>query len=286
MEFPFVKMHGAGNDFVVVDGRSGEYPFEEIRKITPHLCNRRTGIGADGLLMLGASAKQDYAMHYLNADGSPAGMCGNGARCLALFAFMQGLERKLTFEVGETVYRAVVHKQYVSIHFPVHPEPEELTIDDNLWLNINTGTEHVVSIDDRYATASDETFRQIGRRIRNRSDLFPSGTNVNFAHVIDENRLSLTTYERGVEDLTLACGTGAIATAIGWHYRKVHLGDPGDPAGCTEGHREHYIQVDCPGGPLEVSFDTYCEKNDDICNYTKIALHGPAVAVYEGRFPA
>ncbi len=294
-ELEFVKMHGAGNDFIVMDARADDFPYGDVRKRTAELCHRRTGIGADGVLMLGRSDISDYAMHYLNADGSEAGMCGNGARCLARFAVMQGFSVNLTFEVRGTIYRSEVQDDYVSVHFPVDPQPRIITIEDRSWCELNTGTEHVVSIDPEHAEASEEIFRQTGRRIRNRSDLFPAGTNVNFAHIINENRVNLVTYERGVEDLTLACGTGAIATAITLKFLNNVGYNPGEsgpfssaiPDSPVEsnssepGETEHHVQVDCPGGPLEVSFKEH--RHGKRQQYLNIILHGPAVTVYHGR---
>lgn len=277
----FEKMHGAGNDFVVMDARPADFPFEDVKKRTPDLCHRKTGIGADGILMLGRSQDYDYTMHYLNADGSEAGMCGNGARCLAGFAVQQGLPKKLKFQVRETVYRAEVHNDYVSVHFPVTPEPVWREIEGKNWCEVYPGTEHVVSIDPAHATASDDNFRQTGRRIRNRSDLFPVGTNVNFAHVVNENRLKLVTYERGVEDLTLACGTGAIATAIAREFQKVTEGFYAEHTNKKTELTEHHIQIENPGGPLEVSFEMHHRNRKPL--FKNIVLLGPVVSVFHGQ---
>ncbi len=274
----FVKMHGAGNDFIVMDARATDFPFEDVRQRTPDLCHRRTGIGADGILMLRTSDDSDFTMHYLNADGSEAGMCGNGARCLARFAAGLGMPDKLRFHVGKHHYKAEVHDEYVSILFPMKPRPVKRVIDGVDWYEIHSGTEHVVSVDPKYMKASDATFRKTGCNIRNRIDLFPAGTNVNFASVINQNGLRLVTYERGVEDLTLACGTGAIATAIAHIFINLRSTPPDDK---TQ-FKEHHIQVECPGGPLEVSFNHICSKSQS--TFENIVLHGPAVAVYQGQF--
>ncbi len=279
--YHFVKMHGSGNDFILMDARSNHFPFEKIKEQAPELCKRRTGIGADGILMLGSSRKYDYTMHYLNADGSEAGMCGNGARCLAKYAFEQGFSRKLSFEVRDNLYQADVKDGYVSLYFPVKPEPKIRMINEVNWYELNAGTEHVVSIEPDYADTTDEEFRAVGQHIRNRTDLFPVGTNVNFSHIVNENRLKLVTYERGVEDLTLSCGTGAIATAVAYDFMK---NQPEYPSGSEANPdiKEQYIQIDCPGGPLEVSFKA-CNYNNKRL-YQNIILHGPAVSVYQGHF--
>ncbi len=274
----FVKMHGAGNDFVVMDGRAADFPLAEILQRIPELCHRRTGIGADGALILRPSDRSDYTMHYLNADGSEAGMCGNGARCLARFATGLGLPDTLQFHVNDLLYRAEVFKHYVSVHFPVEPVPVTMEIDGEVWYQINTGTEHVVAIDPKFLKAPKRLFREKGRLIRNRIDLFPSGTNVNFASTLEQNRLQLVTFERGVEDLTLACGTGAIATAIA----RCHTNTLENPEDSGPTVKEHHMQIDCPGGPLEVSFSVARDRVQSI--YKNIILHGPAVRVYEGQF--
>lgn len=277
-QIPFTKMHGAGNDFIVIDGRDGDFPLSRILEKVPELCHRRTGVGADGILILCPSRTSDYTMRYLNADGSEAGMCGNGARCLARFAANNGLPDKLEFHANDLLYRAEVFEHYVSVHFPVEPVPETMQIDGETWFEVNTGTEHVVAIDPKYLKAPDRLFREKGRVIRNRIDLFPTGTNVNFATVLEQNRLRLVTFERGVEDLTLACGTGAIASAIARCHSNA-MEDPEEPGSAV---KEHHMQVDCPGGPLEVSFSV--ARDNDRSVYKNIILHGPAVTVYQGEF--
>ncbi len=273
----FVKMHGAGNDFIIMDARSADFPVPGVLARVPDLCNRRTGIGADGVLLLLPSDDTDYTMQYFNADGTEAGMCGNGARCLARFAMDRGLPGKLVFTANKLHYRAEVYDQYVSVHFPVEPDPVIKTIDGVTWFVIHSGTEHVVSIDPKYLNSPDRFFREKGRLIRNRVDLFPAGTNVNFASILEQNRLRLVTYERGVEDLTLACGTGAIATAIARCY--LNINEKSDALPTSE--MDHHIQIECPGGPLEVSFSVALKHDKPV--YKNIILHGPAVTVYEGR---
>ena len=276
-QLDFTKMHGAGNDFIVMDGRKQGFPLNMIREKASLLCNRRTGIGADGLLILGPSDISDYHMHYFNSDGSEAGMCGNGARCLAMFASEKGFPKQAFFKTDNAEYRADVHDHYVSIYFPDVHQPETIQIENESWCDIHTGTRHVVSISQDYAREPVETFRLTGKRIRNRADLFPDGTNVNFAHILDQNRLKLVTYERGVEDVTPACGTGAIATAITHTYlRQATPSSPDYPIAS-----EHHIQIECPGGPLEVSFGVTRKANNSFF-YNNIILHGPAVSIYNG----
>jgi diaminopimelate epimerase len=276
-QIEFVKMHGAGNDFIVMDARDHDFPLNRVLENTSRLCQRRTGVGADGILLLCPSDSSDFTMQYLNADGSEAGMCGNGARCLARFARDIGLPANLTFHTNGLLYRAEVFEHYVSVHFPVKPVPSRMVIEGETWYALNTGTEHVVGIDPKYLESPDRLFREVGRRIRNRIDLFPTGTNVNFASILEQNRLRLVTYERGVEDLTLACGTGAIATAI----TRSHIGDLEGATETDTMSREHHVQIECPGGPLEVSFTASRDGARSV--YQNIVLHGPAVTVFSGR---
>ena len=279
--YPFVKMHGAGNDFVVMDARVPGFSMQTIREKTPLLCNRRKGIGADGVLMLNHSSRAHFAMHYLNRDGSEAGMCGNGARCLSRFAVDLGYPSKLQIDVHGHEYQAEVHHGYVSIRFPVKPEPEKILIDDELWYKIRPGTEHVVRIDSEYSGQETAMLGLKGKQIRNRTDLFPEGTNVNFSEIIHENHLKLYTYERGVEEITQACGTGAIAASIALDFQKANHAPNATHREESDGVTEHHVQVDCPGGPLEVSFEA-ARKNDKHI-YQNIVLHGPAVSVYRGQ---
>ena len=147
----------------------------------------------------------------------------------------------------------------------------------------------MVSINATYKNTSDDQFRKTGKRIRNKTDLFPKGTNVNFAYATEQNRLQLVTYERGVEDLTLACGTGAIATALAWDYckRTDHRACEGkqtdhfEPLPHLEETLSNHVQLDCPGGLLEVSFNVTLKKGGE--RYDNIVLHGPAVEVFDGR---
>lgn len=268
----FTKMQGAGNDFVIIDNRDGTYPTEKIINLTPEICNRHFGVGGDGVIALQppAASNVDYTMLYRNADGSDAGMCGNGARCLALFASENSFNSNLTFNVHDTIYRAVVGPQnQVEIGFPFEVEVEQITLDDSTVLQVNTGTEHVVKQIPAAELKNDDQLIENGRKLRQAEQFNPPGTNVNFIHGISENTLLLRTYEKGVENLTLACGTGAIASAIAWHHMQA-LG----------GRNYHSIIVKADGGTLQAGF--HYDEEENI--YRNIKLTGQAQFVFTGRY--
>ncbi|MTI89667.1 MAG: diaminopimelate epimerase [Balneolaceae bacterium] len=268
-ELKFYKMQGAGNDFVVFDNRDYGFTLNEIIEITPRLCNRKFGIGADGLMALAPPQlpNTDYTMIYRNADGSDAGMCGNGARCLSLFANRQGFEAEQRFNVHQNIYKAIVSSQEkVSIHFPVTVHTEQLEIDNELFIKANAGTEHLVCFVEENSLKDEDHLVEEGRNIRMNDKVNPPGANVNFVYIAGKGRLSLQTYERGVENLTLACGTGALASAIAAHDWE------------EKGESHAHYQVSVKGGELESTFDF----NTDEQSYNNLILTGPAYFVFEG----
>ena len=270
----FHKMEGAGNDFVVIDNREYGFTLDEIVAFTPKLCDRKFGVGGDGILVLepSSSSDVDFTMIYRNADGSDAGMCGNGGRCLAMFAAHHGFGNKQRFNVHDAVYQAEVDKieQQATIHFPDVLAPTWIEVKGTRLLQIYTGTEHVVCFTERTKLEDEEDLVSMGRSIRQHETLNPPGTNVNFVSVDDESSIHLQTYERGVEDLTLACGTGAMASAISAHFLM------------GAEYTETTTTVHVKGGDLGVSFSY----DDDSKTYKKLALSGPARFVFEGTFNA
>ena len=266
----FHKMQGTGNDFVVLDNRNLKLSENEIIRLTPQLCDRKYGIGADGLLQLEISQKKgvDFTMIYRNADGSDAGMCGNGARCLAMFAAHHGFKDRVSFNVHNAVYKATINKaeELVIVHFPDIEPPNWIEIDNHKLIQVYPNTEHVVCLTAKHALEEEQDLIDLGTTIRNADVLKPQGTNVNFVHIQQDNSILLQTYERGVENLTLACGTGAIASAIAVHFVS------GSEAG------ESSIAVLVKGGELEVNFTFDSEFN----SYKNVTLKGPARFVYEG----
>jgi diaminopimelate epimerase len=216
IEIPFTKASGAGNDFVIVDNRDKFLPAD-LSTFARRICSRHFGVGADGLLILDNSSSAHFKMHYYNSDGSYGGMCGNGGRCLARYAFTNGITpRKMSFESLDFIYRAEVIDDLVSLSMkdplglrPLPTHPWGATISRAFY--IDTGSPHVVAF---VAGVKDIAVASLGSRIRHDPLFAPSGTNVNFVEVMSNNSLRLRTYERGVEAETLACGTGTVAAGI------------------------------------------------------------------------
>lgn len=269
-------MNGAGNDFVVIDNRFYHFSDEELVDLAPRLCRRRFGIGADGLLAFSLPVEygHDYRMRYVNGDGSIGTMCGNGARCLARFARRAGLASpELIFETDAGVFRAQVPDDdegpvRIYLGAPRHFAPDRHfegiaeTVGSDahyIW----TGTEHLVCfVDDLEAVP----VKLWGRRIRRDHELAPAGANIDFVQVSDGGsaRLAARTFEKGVEDETYACGTGAVAAAV-----VARL------LGRLDGDR---IEVDMPGGRLVVGFRL------EGATISELYLEGPADVVYRGTF--
>jgi diaminopimelate epimerase len=213
----FWKMNGSGNDFILIDNRDGSVAEEEMGLLVERICRRRESVGADGLIFVTRSDRFDFAWRYFNADGGEVEMCGNGSRCVARFAYLKGIAKsKLTFETLAGPVSAEVMGRDVKV---LMPDPSSLEMDIDLsreagWLNvdfINTGVPHAVVQVDNLSTHP--VFEQ-GRSIRYHNMFSPEGTNADFMKVLGPNMLEIRTYERGVEDETLACGTGAIASAL------------------------------------------------------------------------
>ncbi len=255
----FVKMHGAGNDFVVIDNRESRFRLDEIIAFTPRLCDRRTGIGADGILVLDASQKADFAMIYRNADGSDAGMCGNGGRCIAAFAISNGFPATHRFECNSRVYEASQHDQNIRLSFPVTTIVTPIAD----GFRIDTGTDHVVVPVTSAELLDSAALIDRGRTLRHRHN-----ANVNFVCARhNEPMVDIVTYERGVEDLTLACGTGALAAATWWH----HAFGKNIPS-------LNQFPVVSKGGTLSVDLAF----NPVSPSYKNYHLTGPAIRVFEG----
>ncbi|MFN1833659.1 diaminopimelate epimerase [Balneola sp. MJW-20] len=264
----FSKMEGAGNDFVVIDNREYRLSMNEIIDLAPCLCNRRFGIGADGLLVLQENEDPDldFTMIYRNADGSDAGMCGNGARCLCMYAHHHGFPSNLTFNVHDNIYTAEVRKSEVCIRFPVTVKTQELEINDRPLIKADAATEHLVCMVPESDLEKEDELVRTGRSIRNHELVLPEGSNVNFVSVTGRHSLKLQTYERGVEDLTLACGTGSLAASIAAHHDS--QSDETDPV----------YEVQVKGGKLNAGFHF----DADTRTYAKLTLTGPAHFVFKG----
>lgn len=269
----FAKMQAAGNDFVFINNLDEAFSKEKIIHLTPALCDRHFGIGADGVVVLQPPQldEVDCTMLYRNADGSDAGMCGNGARCFALFAQRAGFDKdELIFNVHDSIYKATfMAENQIKITFPIQTEVNEVVVEGETMLQIFTGTEHIVKKLSALDLKNGDLIKKQGRTLRNADVFRPKGTNVNFIHPLSKNTLFLRTYERGVEDLTLACGTGSIASAVAWHY----LQDPENTC-----HHSTIIQTD--GGTLQIGFEYHKESD----TYSGLTLTGEAHFVFDGNY--
>ncbi len=215
-EISFTKMSGAGNDFVVIDNLDGKIEFDKSQLVIA-LCSRRYGVGADGLLLLERSGSADFFMRYYNADGSYGGMCGNGGRCVARFACITGIaKQRMKFEALDFVYEAEVTNASVKLwmRVPTSLRPNILvTLDGEEFSGhfVDTGSPHFVIECSDLASADVVHF---GRAIRRHPVFGADGCNVNFVSRQEDGSVGIRTFERGVEAETLACGTGAVASAI------------------------------------------------------------------------
>jgi diaminopimelate epimerase len=262
----FTKMNGAGNDFVLFDNRGGEIALdaEQIAR----LCDRHRGIGADGVLLLEkAQNGADFRMRYYNADGGEAEMCGNGARCFARFADRAaGPLRQVSFETPAGVIGAMIEGELVKL---LMSQPNDLRLNlvvpldgNDLCLHyVDSGVPHVVV---PVANIDSVDVRSLGAALRHHPSFAPRGANANFVEERGPHSIAIRTYERGVEDETLACGTGVVASAI--IFAATHNGVSGP------------IDVLVRGGDtLQVEFDRNGEQ------FTNVTLTGPADFVFEGE---
>ncbi len=241
---PITKMSGSGNDFILTDNRNQQIPERKMVGLARALCRRRVSVGADGMIFIQPSDRYDFRWRFFNADGSEAEMCGNGGRCAARFAALSGIAGPtMTFDTLAGPIQAWVAGDQVKLQMTeprdyrpalkVEVEGRPLTLDF-----INTGVPHVVLVVDDLEAVD---VRGLGRIIRFHPAFQPAGANVNFLQKVRPGELSLRTYERGVEDETLACGTGSVAAAA-----VIYL----------QGLSESPIQVHTRGGEvLTVYFD-------------------------------
>jgi diaminopimelate epimerase len=217
MKIPFMKMSGSGNDFILIDHRESFLKEDRLKEFIRKVCRRRISVGADGLILIEQSKKADFKWRYYNADGSEAEMCGNGGRCVARFAYLKGIAGpSLKFETLAGILSAQMDGKKVKLEMT---KPFGLKLDETIFIDgeeqifssINTGVPHAVLFAEDLEGLD---IIRIGRAIRYHSFFAPSGTNANFVRVEKDSQLLIRTYERGVEDETLACGTGAVASAL------------------------------------------------------------------------
>jgi diaminopimelate epimerase len=217
MKIPFTKMSGSGNDFILIDHRTPFLDEAGLKGFVQKACRRRVSVGADGLILVERSKKADFKWRFFNADGSEAEMCGNGGRCVSRFALLKGIAGpSLTFETLAGILSARVDGKRVKLELT---KPFGLKLDEALIVegkkeivsSFNTGVPHAaVFLEDLEGI----DIIKMGRGLRYHSHFSPKGTNADFVRVEKNSRLSVRTYERGVEDETLACGTGVVASAL------------------------------------------------------------------------
>jgi diaminopimelate epimerase len=216
-KIPFCKMQGSGNDFILIDDRKGILKGKNLKSLARTVCDRHYSVGADGLIVIVPSRKADFKWRFFNADGSEAEMCGNGSRCAARFAFLRKIaKRNMAFETRAGIIRAEVKAETVKVQLTnANSLRKHISIPFKGGARtghfINTGVPHVVYLSHELAKEDVDGF---GRRTRYHDLFKPAGTNVNFIQVQGKHKLSIRTYERGVEGETLACGTGSVAAAL------------------------------------------------------------------------
>lgn len=251
----FYKYQGTGNDFVMIDNRNNSFPKDNT-ELVAKLCDRHFGIGADGLILLENDSETDFRMVYYNSDGNQSSMCGNGGRCIVAFAKQLGIiQNQTTFIATDGLHFATIENDVVSLQMTA---VNEVKINEN-YVFLDTGSPHHVVLADDLEHLDVKTE---GAKIRY-SDLYgKAGSNVNFVKQTGENSFAVRTYERGVEDETLSCGTGATAVAIAVNALNKTTSDQ--------------ISIKVMGGELKISF----RKTD---KYENVFLTGKAEYVFEGK---
>ena len=269
----YTKMHGAGNSFILTDALHGQLQGEDLSILALHLCDKKTGPGADGLIVLTPAPDADFGMLFYNADGSLGEMCGNGARCLARYGVEHGLVRdpqaiRIRATAGLVYGRRISEELYeVRLNDPsVVDLHRYVRVGEHFWdcayLELGEpGIPHAVLEVASHAFDEPDALRKLGSALRH-SPSFPKGANVSFACVTGERSVRAVTFERGVEDFTLACGTGSGATAAALLLRARVKGSP--------------VTVDMPGGRLSVALRREGDTVRDLL------LTGPTAVVEEG----
>nr|WP_294992100.1 diaminopimelate epimerase [uncultured Sediminibacterium sp.] len=255
MTIQFYKYQGTGNDFVIIDNRNGAIQLSTAQ--INHLCDRRFGIGADGLMLLNTLSGYDFEMKYYNADGRESSMCGNGGRCLTRFAYDMGIHK--------TTYRFLAidgdHEAEITDHGWIRLKMQDVhevkeTHGDAV---LNTGSPHYVKTVQNIMDL--DVFHE-GRHIRNSKDFVAEGINVNFVEA-ENKHIIVRTYERGVEDETFSCGTGVTAAAIVFAHNEKGF---------------NRVDVKTKGGSLAVEFEKHSDQD-----FTNVWLCGPAEFVFKGE---
>jgi diaminopimelate epimerase len=261
----FYKMSGSGNDFIIIDNRDLSLNVGDLPTFARRVCERKISVGADGLFLIEPSKKVDFKWQFFNSDGSVAEMCGNGSRCVARYAYLKGIApAKMSFETIAGIISAEVNNAVVKVRLTEPSEVQsigKLIFDDCQFVLdcVDTGVPHAVAFVDNLETC---TVFEWGRKIRHHACFQPRGTNANFATVINRHKIKVRTYERGVEDETLACGTGDVASVL---------------AAASRGLVETPVDVIVRSGE---TLRIYFTKKDD--RFSEIYLEGRVKIVYQG----
>ncbi|MBT4958513.1 MAG: diaminopimelate epimerase [Flavobacteriaceae bacterium] len=256
MKIKFQKYQGTGNDFIIINNNRLSFPNKN-KDLIKHLCDRKFGIGSDGLILINPSAKTDFEMLYFNSDGNLGSMCGNGARCSVKFAQNQKIIKSNTiFNACDGNHNATINKDLITLS--MKPVDKIKTFNNDLFLD--TGSPHYIRFVENI-----EGFNVYneGKLIRNSSEFKDEGVNVNFVQIISENEFSVRTFERGVEDETLSCGTGVTAVALAmFHLKKTN---------------SKKLKIKTRGGELTVEF------NNSENGYSEIYLTGSVKMIFSGE---
>jgi diaminopimelate epimerase len=266
VKIPFCKMSGSGNDFILVDNRRKILDPDRLGDFVPRVCTHKVSVGADGVILIETSPKANFRWRFFNSDGSEPEMCGNGGRCAARFAQLKGIApERLSFETLAGIIEAEVSGRRVKLQMV---QPFGLRLDFMIPIDgeehilgfVNTGVPHAVKF---VPEVSKVNVKELGRKIRFHAHFQPAGTNANFVQIIDRGHLKVRTYERGVEDETLACGTGAVASAL---------------VSAAKGMVDSPVAVETSGGEaLHIHF----EKKEN--GFGRVFLEGDTRLVYEGE---
>jgi diaminopimelate epimerase len=260
-KIPFVKISATGNDFILIDNRERLFTGDEV-DFFHQICQRRQSVGADGVLLLERNERYDFQLRYFNSDGRESEMCGNGARAAAYYAVQEGIAQKeMAFLVNSQVYEASVQSNWVKLKMPgardlqnnIGVVEESFLVEGGL---VNTGVPHFVL----FTTVLDTLdVYSLGKKYRDHPFFQPKGVNVNFVEILTHEKIKIRTYERGVEEETLSCGTGAVASAL---------------IACLKKKIKMPSEVLTRGGTLKV----YQDRADE-----HLYLEGEAKLVYQGK---
>ncbi len=259
MKIPFCKYQGTGNDFILIDQRTNKYLAKTDTSLIKKFCDRKFGIGADGLILLENKEGFDFEMIYFNADGNESSMCGNGGRCIVAFANKVGIKKKMYhFLAIDGAHDAIYTQKSVSIKMA---DVKSIEVGTDYFL-LNTGSPHYVIFNE---DNSDLNIVTAGQEIRYSNRFKLEGVNVNFVELKSKNEIEVATYERGVEDETLSCGTGVTAAAICYNLLKKNTANK--------------VDIITKGGNLKVQFNKI-----DNNHFDDIWLIGPATFVFDGKY--